>query len=389
MGTAPRPDSVLGMSEPLLAYRDRFPILERTAYLVTHSLGAMPREVRDELSAYADTWATRGVRAWEEGWWELPLTVGNLLAGILGAPEGSVAMLPNVTLAEAVVASCFSFSAPRNRVVLPELEFPSVQYLWHGVPGARVVTVPCREGTLDTAEMVEAVDERTAVVALSHAFFLSGHVPQVEAITRRAHQVGARVVLDCYQTVGTVPFSTAELGIDFAVGGSVKWLCGGPGAGWLYVRTDLRDELEPRLVGWQADREPFAFRPGPIEHAPGMWRFLNGTPPVPALLAARAGYRIIAEIGVEAIRERSLELTQAIFDMADDLDIPVTSERRPDRRSGIVVLGLPDEAEAASSLIERGVIVDARPGAGVRVGPHFYTSEEDLDRLRQGLVEIA
>jgi len=218
--------------------------------------------------------------------------------------------------------------------------------------------------------------------------FKSAYIQDVEAITERAHEVGAIVVLDCYQSAGTVPFSLSELGVDFAVGGSVKWLSGGPGAGWLYVRPDLQETFEPRLVGWQGDRTPFDFRPGRIEYAPGIWRFLSGTPNVPALFGARAGYRIVREVGVPAIREKSLRMTQWIIDMADELAIPLKSQRSPARRGGTVTLDVGNEDLVAAALGDRQVIVDARPGAGIRVGPHFYNSGDDLARLRDGLVEI-
>lgn len=386
-------DGPVAASEPttdlLDRFRDEFPILASTSYLVNHSLGAMPREAGVELQRFADEWAERGVRAWSEGWWETPVTVGDELAPIVGAPPGSIAMVHNVTVAQAVVASCFTLSEPRNRVVFSELNFPSVMYLWHNVPDAHVVTVRSWDGvTVPTETFRSAIDERTAVVPLSHVLFKSAYIQDVEAIIERAHEVGAFVVLDCYQSAGCVPFSLTELNVDFAVGGSVKWLCGGPGAGWLYVRPDLHDRLEPRFSGWQADRSPFDFRPGPIEYAPDIRRFLSGTPNVPALFAARAGYRIVREAGIQAIREKSLRLTQQIMEMADELNIPIRSERSPGRRGGTVTLGVNDEEAVAASLGERDVIVDARPGAGVRVGPHFYNSDEDLVGLREGLVEI-
>ena len=377
------------MADQLDSYRDRYPILAETSYLVSHSLGAMPRSARDELNRYADEWATRGVRAWSEGWWETPVTVGDELAPIVGAPPGSIAMVQNVAVAQAVVASCLALAGPRNRVVFSELNFPSVMYAWHNVRGAHVVTVRSWDAvTVPTETFLAAIDERTAVVPLSHVLFKSAYVQDVAAITERAHEVGAIVVLDCYQSAGTVPFSLSELGVDFAVGGSVKWLSGGPGAGWLYVRPDLQETFEPRLVGWQGDRAPFEFRPGKIDYAPGIWRFLSGTPNVPALYGARAGYRIVREVGVPAIREKSLRMTQWIIDMADELGVPVKSERSPDRRGGTVTLDVGNEDLVAAALGDRQVIVDARPGAGIRVGPHFYNSGDDLTKLREGLVEI-
>ena len=377
------------MADHLDNYRDRFPILADTCYLVNHSLGAMPLAARHELLRYVDEWASRGVRAWSEGWWETPVTVGDELAPIVGAPPGSIAMIQNVTVAQAVIASCFFLTGPRNRVVFSELNFPSVMYTWHNVPGAHIVTVRSWDGvTVPTETFLASVDDRTAVVPLSHVLFKSAYIQDAAAIIERAHQVGAFVVLDCYQSAGSVPFSLSELDVDFAVGGSVKWLCGGPGAGWLYVRPDLQETLEPRFIGWQADKAPFDFRPGPVEYASGIWRFLSGTPNVPALYGARAGYRIVWEAGIEAIREKSLRMTQEVINMADEMQIPVNSERSPERRGGTVTLDVGNEDRVAAALADRRVIVDARPGAGIRVGPHFYNSDEDLARLQEGLVEI-
>jgi kynureninase len=376
------------MTDLLDGYRDRFPILASTTYLVNHSLGAMPKDARFQLNRFADEWETRGVQAWGEGWWDTAVSVGDELAPLVGAPSGSIAMMQNVTVAQQVVASCLNLDRHRNRVVFSELNFPSVMYLWHNVPGAHVITVRSWDGvTVPTETFLSAIDERTAVVPLSHVLFKSGYVQDVAAITERAHEVGASVVLDCYQSAGTLPFSLTDLNVDFAVGGSVKWLCGGPGAGWLYVRPDLHEVLAPRFVGWQADRAPFDFRPGPVDYAEGIWRFLSGTPNVPALYQARAGYRIVRQAGIEAIRAKSLRMTQAIIDMADELEIPLNSERSPDRRGGTVTLDVGNEHEVAAALGDLNIIVDARPGAGIRVGPHFYNSDEDLHRFREGLVD--
>jgi kynureninase len=366
--------------------RDRFPILHDRAYLVNHSLGAMPETASEELARYAEEWATRGVEAWSEGWWETSVTVGDEIAPIVGAPSGSIAMMQNVTVAEAVIASCFRLQEPRNRVVFSELNFPSVMYLWEGMPGAEVKLVRSWDGiTVPTETFLDAIDERTAVVALSHVLFKSAYLQDIAAITERAHEVGAMVALDCYQSAGTIPFSLTELNVDFAAGGSVKWLCGGPGAGWLYVRPDLQNTLRPGLVGWQADSDPFAFRPGGIAYADGIWRFLSGTPNVPAWYAARAGYRIVNEVGVERIRESSLAMTGQLIEMADELGIPIQTPRQPELRGGTITFGVEDEQRVAAELISKGVIVDGRPGAGVRVGPHFYNNQDDLERLKEAL----
>lgn len=390
VSNGPASERTLGpMSDDLLRHRKRFPILDDTTYLVNHSLGAMSDESSEALAQYATEWATRGVRAWSEGWWDTPVSVGNGLAPIVGAPAGSIAMVQNVAVAQEVIASCLTLHEPRNRVVFSELNFPSVMYLWHNVPGAHITTVRSWDGIgVPTEAFLVAIDERTAIVPLSHVLFRSGYLQDVEQIIARAHEMGAYVVLDCYQSAGTLPFSLEDLDVDFAVGGSVKWLCGGPGAGWLYVRPDLQEVFEPRFVGWQADQEPFAFVPGKIRYAEGIWRYLSGTPNVPALYAAAAGYRIIQEVGVPAIRERSLEMTDRLIEFADEHEIPVTSERHRVRRGGTVTLGVPNEAAVAETLAAQDIIVDSRPNAGVRVGPHFYNSDEDLATFEKALLQI-
>src|SRR5213082_3741493 len=288
----------------LLAYRERFPILRETTYLINHSLAAMPAAAEDRLLEYARMWRERGIRAWGEGWWTMPMTVGDQIGRIVGAPAGSVVMHQNVTVAEAIVLSCFELGGPRNRIVYEEQNFPSVRYLHQAqaASGAEVVVCP------DDAAVVEAIDERTLLVPISHVLFRSGEIQDVEAIVRRAHEAGAYVLLDAYQSAGIVPLDVTALDVDFAVGGSVKWLCGGPGNGWLYVRPDLADALEPTFTGWQAHARPFAFEPE-HDYAHGAARFLSGTPNVPALYAASAGYELVEEVGVERIREHSMRQT--------------------------------------------------------------------------------
>jgi kynureninase len=362
-------------------YRDRFPILATCTYLINHSLAAMPAAAEDNLREYARTWRERGIRAWAEGWWEMPVTVGDQLGRILGAPAGSIVMHQNVTVAEAIVLSCFSGRGERKRVVYEEANFPSVRYLFQAQPELEVVAVA------DDAAIVDAIDERTLLVPISHVLFKNGEIQDVESIIERAHEAGAYVVLDCYQSAGVVPFDLTALGVDFAVGGSVKWLCGGPGAGWLYVRPDVAERLEPTLVGWQAHARPFAFEPE-LEYAEGARRFLTGTPNVPALYAATAGYDVIEELGVPRIRERSLALTQLLIDLADDAGLGVVSPREPERRGGTVTVSTPDHAACHAELGERGIVCDFRPDpqGGIRLGPHFFNTE---DEVRHAVAELA
>jgi kynureninase len=367
----------------LLDYRERFPILAETTYLISHSLGPMPAEAERRLAEYAETWSTRGVRAWGEGWWDLPLTVGDSIARLIGAPPGSTVMHQNVTIAEAVVLSCFGFEGERRRILYEEENFPSVRYLQQAqqARGAEIVVCP------DEEAIVEAIDERTLLVPISHVIFKTGRIQDVEPIISRAHEVGAYVVLDAYQSVGTVPLDVTALGVDFAVGGSVKWLCGGAGAAWLYVRPDLAERLEPTLVGWQAHARPFAFEPE-LEYAEGAARFLTGTPNVPALYAATAGYELVEEAGIDRIRANSIRQTELFIGLLDEAGFEVLSPREPERRGGSVVVRVPDFEAVHAELDARDIICDFRPDAGLRFGPHFFTTDEEIEAAVAAIEEI-
>jgi kynureninase len=365
----------------LIAYRDRFPILADTTYLINHSLGAMPAAAEERLLEYARTWATRGIRAWAEGWWNLPITVGDQIGRLIGAPPGSVCMHQNVTVAEAIVLSCFPLRPPRYRIVYEEGNFPSVRYLYQAQRGAEVVVVPEGESIAD------AIDDRTLLVPIQHVLFKTAEIQELEPIIRRAHEVGAHVVLDAYQSAGTVPLDVTGLGVDFVVGGSVKWLCGGPGAGWLYVRPDLIRQLEPALVGWQGHARPFAFEPD-LEYADGIARFLTGTPNVPALYAATAGYDLIEEIGVPRIRVNSIRQTELLTRLLTDAGFEVTSPRDPARRGGTVTVRTPGFEGVQRELAERQILCDFRPETGLRLGPHYFTTDDELRFVVSQLTEI-
>jgi kynureninase len=366
----------------LTDYRERFPILRDTTYLINHSLGAMPRAVDGRLADYARTWRERGIRAWGEGWWTMPLTVGDQIGRIIGAPPGSTVMHQNVAVAEAIVLSCFRPVDPgRNRVVYEEGNFPSVRYLYQAQPELDVVAVD------DDAAIVEAIDERTLLVPISHVLFKTGEIQDVAAIVRRAHEVGARVVLDAYQSAGIVPLDVSALDVDFAVGGSVKWLCGGPGNGWLYVRPDLAEALEPTFMGWQAHARPFGFEPE-LEYAEGAARFLTGTPNVPALYAATPGYDLIEEIGVDRIRANSIRQTALLIDVLDDAGFDVGSPREAERRGGTVTVRVPEFEAVHKELGEREIICDFRPDAGLRLGPHYFTTDDELRHAVSQITEI-
>jgi kynureninase len=372
------------LTDELLRWRSEFPVLEKTVYLISHSLGAMPRSTYDRLQDYAETWATRGVRAWAEGWWDMPITLGNELGRIIGADPGTVVMHQNVSICQSLILSCFEPTPRRNKIVYSELNFPSVMYIYeaHARNGLlRIETVKSDDGiTVPLERMLAAIDEQTLLVPFSHVLFKSAFLQDAKAITERAHEVGAMVVLDTYQSAGAVPFSVKELNVDFATGGSVKWLCGGPGAGYLYVRPDLHDKLEPKTTGWMAHETPFAFDTE-LRYAPGVARFLHGSPAIPALYAAQSGYRIINEIGVEQIRAKSVHQTTRLIELAQEAGFRVTSPKNPEQRGGTITVWHEEAAAITRELIRREFIVDYRPGAGVRISPHFYTKDEELEMV--------
>ncbi len=366
----------------LLDYRSEFPILRDTTYLINHSLAAMPAKAEERLVEYARMWKERGIRAWGEGWWEMPVTVGDQIGRIIGGPAGTTVMHQNVAVAEAIILSCFAPVDPaRNRVVYERGNFPSVRYLYQAQPDLEVVV--CE----DDQAIVEAIDERTLLVPISHVLFKTGEIQDVEPIVRRAHEVGAYVILDCYQSAGIVPFDVTALDVDFAVGGSVKWLCGGPGNGWLYVRLDHAASLEPTFTGWQAHERPFGFEEE-MEYASGATRFLTGTPNVPALYAATAGYDLIEEVGVDRIRENSLHQTQLLIDLADAAGFEVRSPREPTRRGGTVTVYVPEFPAVYKELMERQILCDFRPDAGIRLGPHFFNSDDEVRHTIEQIGDI-
>ena len=377
--------------DELLKWRGEFPILDGTTYMISNSLGAMPRGVYDEMRAYADSWAERGVRAWEEGWWEMAVGVGDKIAPLIGAGPGEVSLHQNVTLTQAVISSCFDFRGPRNKIVMVELEFPSIQYFYHEQRrnGARVELVPTPDQIrIDMDKLLSAIDETTLLVPISQVLFRSSFIVDTRAIIERAHRVGAHVILDAFQATGTIPLDVRRLGTDFAVGGVLKWLCGGPGVAYLYVREDLRAKLRPSLTGWIAHRRPFAFEAGAIDPREDSFRYLNGTPHIPALYACRPGLDILNKVGIAAIREKSIRMTTRLIEGAKSRGWRVNTPENPAERAGTVSIECPHAYEVCRELLAREILVDYRPKAGVRVSPHFYNREEECDFTLAQIEEI-
>jgi kynureninase len=379
------------MTDDLLRYRSEFPILASTTYLISNSLGAMPRSVYQAMKGYADMWASRGVRAWEERWWMLAAKVGDEIGALMNAPPGSVSTHQNVTTCQAVVASCFDFSGRRNKVVYSDLNFPSVMYFWEAQRslGARVEMVKTDDGiTVPTERLLDAIDESTLLVPVSHVIFRSAYINDARAILEKAHKVGAYVVLDTFQSLGTVPVDVENLNADFACGGVLKWLCGGPGVGYLYVRPDLGKALEPRFTGWLAHQNPFGFETGAVRYADPPFRFMNGTPHIPSLEAARPGIKLLTEVGIRRIREKSKRQTARLIELADQHGWRINTPRDPDKRGGTVSIDMPDSEPVCRELLKREILVDWRPQAGVRMSPHFYNTDEELETAMTAVEEI-
>jgi kynureninase len=372
------------MSDTLLSFRAEFPILERSTYLVSNSLGAMPRGVPDRLAEYVDQWSELGVRAWAKGWWEMPVTVGDEIAPLIGADKGEVAMLPNVTIAQTSVLSALDYSGGRDTIVMTGLDFPSVRYVYDELAtrlGARIVVVESEDGIgIDTQRLLDAIDERTKLVAVSHVLFRSAFIMDAAAICAKAREVGALVSLDAFHSVGVIPVDVKALGVDFLTGGVLKWLCGGPGGAFLYASPEATKSLAPSFTGWQAHERPFAFE-NEMHYANDISRWLNGTPPIPALFAAIEGPRIVRRAGIEQIRAKSIRQTTRLIELADARGYKVTAPRAAEQRGGTVAFDVPNSYGVAQALLANDVIVDYRPNAGIRIGPHFYTTDEELERV--------
>ena len=364
-------------------WRTQFPTLDRCTYLINNSLGAMPAGVPASLSEFARQWEERGVEAWGTDWLPEVRNVAGMLAGLMGAPGGSVSVHANVATLTSTVFSAVDFSGERNGIVLADRDWPSHHYLaaGHARVGAEVTVVPTDGLGIDAEAFAAAIDERTAIVIVSHVLFRTSAIVDVATIAEAARAAGALCLVDGYHAMGCLPVDVIDIGCDFYVGGSVKWLCGGPGVGYLYVRPDLVGSLRPREVGWLGHAQPFAFD-NAWEPAEGTMGWLGGTPAMPALFSAREGYRVIAEVTPARVRATSLHLTARLIEGALERGIDVRTPLDPDQRAGGVTLFLGDETEAVSRrLIEAGVIVDFRPGSGIRVGAHFFNTADECDEL--------
>ncbi len=369
------------VAESLVEYRSQFPSLEDCVHLISHSLGCVPAQAKADLGEFFDLWQTKSITAWSD-WLPEVNHAAARIAKIISAPDGTVIMQHNVSQIMATLASCLEYTPERNKVVYEALQFPTVSYVWQAEQrrGAECVLVPSKDGTtIDTDAMCAAIDEKTLVVPISHVVFSSAYIQDVRKICARAKEVGAHVILDCYQSIGTVPIDVVDLGVSFACGGSVKYLCGGPGAAWLYVRKDLIEKFSPRVTGWFGNEAPFAFTMPEQSYADNVWRYMGGTPAIAALYQSRAGQKIIGEIGVRKIREKSLVMTQKCIEWVDELGMKLNSPRSAETRGGSVVFDFVGAADVCRELNRGKFFCDHRPTAGIRIAPHFYNKPSEIE----------
>jgi kynureninase len=378
------------MDDRLLSRRGLFPILARTNYLISNSLGAVPKAASASLQSYYTTWAERGVRAWEETWWQMVAELGDLVSPLIGAKAGEVVFQPNVTIAHAVVFSAFDHRRGRPKIVTDAMHFPSILYLLEGrrAEGADINIVPSVDGvTIDTGRVIDAIDEQTAFIAISHVLFKSAYIQDVIAIAGRAREMGAVMIVDGYQSVGVIEVDVKALGVDVYIGGCLKWLCGGPGAAFLWIDPSHHQSLTPRLTGWMAHEAPFAFATD-LQHRDDAWRYLHGTPNIPAFYAARPGLEIINDVGVEAIRVKSIRQTTRLIELAESAGLRCKAPASSSHRGGTVAVDVPHGYEVSRALKTRDILCDFRAGAGVRLSPHFYTTDDEIDAAIEAIGEI-
>lgn len=370
--------------------RERFATLDTSNYLVSHSMGAAPLAAKDALTAYWDDWAQDGPEAWYR-WLPRIGQIADNFGEIIGAPAGSVFLAPNVSVLQAALASCLRFDGQRTEVVYEALQFPSLTYVWteYQRSGAQIRIVPSDDGrTVPTQRIIAAITERTVIAALSHAYYVSGAICDVRAIQQHCRQTGTLLMVDAYQTTGVFPYDVIEWDLDIVTGGSHKWLCGGPGCGWIYVKPNLLPSFEPAVTGWMAHARPFSFEPAPMTYADSMYRWGTGTPTIPGYVVAKPGHDLIKEVGVPAIREHNVRLTSRIAELALERNLTVNTPLEPQKRTGWVGIDFPHSARVYDSLIQRRIFVDYRPGCGIRVGPHFYSTDDDIDALFSSIDEL-
>ncbi len=377
----------------LAGFRDEFPVLERKAYLISASLGPVSRRAQRYLQEYVDAWATEGAPdpVWMEHIFPRMGTLKRTFAALVGADAAELAITTNVSMALSTIASCIDFTKGRNKLVLSELDFPTDGHVWLAQErrGAEVVWLPSPDGlTVPLEAYRDAIDERTAAVCINRVLYRSSTLVDAKEICRIAREAGAWSVVDDFHGAGIIPVDVHDMGCDFYTTGVLKWLLGGPGLTFLYARADLLPELRPAITGWMAQREPFTFDAKRLDYHPSARKLETGTPAAPIAFIAQGGLDIISEATPERIRPRIGELTDYVIARADEMGLPVRTLRDRNARGGLVNIGVGTDAQkVCHALLERDVCTDFR-GDGLRVSPHFFTLESEIDRLFEGLREI-
>jgi len=378
--------------------RKNFPILEKCVYLISNSLGAVPLQVRDALERFYTLWAEEGVSAWEKEWWALSQKIGDTVASLIGAEKDSVAMMTNATLCHWVALSTqfSSKDGKRDTIIMTDHDFPSIIYAVSKICSfmnwkLELVESHAKPG-IEVAEILKRVDEKTLLVVTSHVYFKTAYIQDVCRIARHARSKGALTLIDGYHAPGTIPVDVKELGVDFYIGGCLKWLCGGPGNAFLYVRPELKQDLEPRLTGWMAHKNPFEFS-RQLEYSEGAYKLMSGTPPISSLYTAKAGLEVIQKAGIESIRRKSIEQTKMLIENASARGFNLTTPVEDEKRGGAVSFGMPYPHQVKQALVMRNVKIDFRKGRDkepdvIRVGPHFYTEDAEIELLFELIDEI-
>lgn len=362
------------------SYRSEFPIFRGRNYLNSCSLGALSSRADAYLDDFRGRWHTMGASAWFEHWLDRLEQLRRQVAGFLEAPEGSIALTPSTSSALSVVAESVSYE-DRPRVVTTELDFPTLAYQWMAKPEVEVVVLESPDGVgVREEQFADAVDGRTAFLATSHVFFATGFVQDVETLARIASDAGAYCLIDGYHGAGQVPVGLEASGVDFYTAGPLKWLCGGPGLAYLYVRPDLHRELRPRVTGWFAAANAFDFDIRRFEPHDDARRFEMGTPAVATVHTSLGGQEILSEVGIDAVAARNRRLTDRLIEGCREAGLRLTVAAAPERRSAIVMIRHDDASGAVEHLARNRIIVDHRPGH-VRVSPHFYNTDDDVDQL--------
>jgi selenocysteine lyase/cysteine desulfurase len=363
---------------PLVRYRAEFPIFRDRIYLNTCSLGALGDRARRKVAEFLDVWQARGAAAWYDVWWAALAELRSRYGGVIGASAAEIALAPSVSVAVSAVASALDYER-RPKVVVTALDFPTILYQWLAKrpQGVEVEIVESPDGvTVPVEAIARAVDDRTALVATSHVYFTTGAIQDIAAVAEVAHARGARCLIDAYQSVGQVPVNAPATGVDFLVAGGLKWLLGGTGIVFCYVREGLARELAPSMAGWFGHRDQFAFEPRALEFHEDARRFELGTPALAAVYTQLGGLEYIEEIGVPAIRRVTAGLTEDLVARAREAGFRPRVAATSDARSAIVMLPAADPAAVVRHLAARGIVADARPGH-VRLSPFFYNVQDD------------